>query len=45
VIVFEDTPAKYRPRFNFIKAAEQVVAREWDRQFAIAFDQAMRSAR
>lgn len=45
VIVFEDTPAKYRPRFNFRKAAEDVVRREWDKQFAIAFDQAMRSAR
>lgn len=45
VVVFEDTPAKYRPRFNFRKEAEAVVAREWDRQFAIAFAEAMRTAR
>jgi hypothetical protein len=45
VIVFEDTPAHYRPRFNFHRAAMDVVRREWDRQFAAAFDQAMRSAR
>jgi hypothetical protein len=45
VIVFEDTPAHYKPRFNFRRAAEQVVAREWDKQFAAAFADAMRSAR
>jgi hypothetical protein len=45
VIVFEDTPARYRPRFDFRRAAEAVVRREWDAQFARAFDQAMRSAR
>jgi hypothetical protein len=45
VIVFEDTPAHYKPRFNFERAALGVVRREWDRQFATAFDEAMRSAR
>lgn len=45
VVVFEDTPAKYRPRLKFREAAEAVVAREWQRQFATAFEQAMRTAR
>ena len=45
VIVFEDTPARYKPRFRFAEAAEKVVRREWDRNFAVAFDEAMRSAR
>jgi hypothetical protein len=45
VIVFEDTPARYRPRFQFARAAMDVVRREWDKQFAAAFDQAMRTAR
>lgn len=45
VIVFEDTPAKYKPRFDFKRRAEEVVAREWDKQFARAFDDAMRTAR
>ena len=45
VIVFEDTPARYRPRFNFEREAATVVRREWDRQFALAFEQAMRTAR
>lgn len=45
VIVFEDTPAKYKPRFRFARAAEEVVRREWDRQFAQAFAEAMRTAR
>jgi hypothetical protein len=45
VIVFEDTPARYKPRFDFQRRAEEIVRREWDRQFARAFDEAMRSAR
>lgn len=45
VIVFEDTPALYRPRFKFHEAAADVVSREWDRQFAAAFAEAMRTAR
>lgn len=45
VIVFEDTPAKYRPRFGFHREAERVVRAEWDRQFAAAFAEAMRTAR
>lgn len=45
VVVFEDTPAKYRPRFDFQRHAEAVVRLEWDRQFALAFETAMRTAR
>lgn len=45
VILFEDTPAKYRPRFDFHREAERVVRAEWDRQFAAAFAEAMRTAR
>jgi hypothetical protein len=45
VIVFEAAAARYKPRFNFRRAAEQVVAREWDKQFAAAFEAAIRSAR
>lgn len=45
VIVFEDTPARYRPRFKFHEAAAAIVRREWDRQFASAFAEAMRTAR
>lgn len=45
VVVFEDKPAHYRPRFNFERAAELVVRREWDRNFAVALDEAMRTAR
>lgn len=45
VIVFEDTPARYKPRFKFHEAAAVIVRREWDRQFAAAFAEAMRTAR
>jgi hypothetical protein len=45
VIVFEDTPAKYRPRFNFHREAERVIRSEWDRQFSTALADAMRTAR
>ena len=45
VIVFEDTPAKYKPRFRFQRAAEYVVRRVWDANFAKAFADAMRTAR
>jgi hypothetical protein len=45
VIVFEDTPARYRPRFRFEQHAIEVVRREWDAQFAAAFAEAMRTAR
>jgi hypothetical protein len=44
VIVFEDRPARYRPRFNMQRVAEDVVRREWDAQFARAFSDAMRTA-
>jgi hypothetical protein len=45
VIVFEDTPAKYQPRFRFHEAAAVIVRREWGSQFAAAFAEAMRTAR
>ena len=45
VVVFEDTPAKYRKRFDFHKEAGRVVGREWARQFSAAFADAMRTAR
>lgn len=45
VIVFEDTPARYKPRFRFKRAAEDVVRRVWDANFAKAFADAMRTAR
>lgn len=45
VIVFEDTPARYKPRFNFHGEAERIVRSEWDKQFAAAFAEAMRTAR
>lgn len=45
VIVFEDTPARYKPRFRFQRAAEDVVRRVWDVNFTKAFAEAMRSAR
>lgn len=45
VILFEDTPAKYRPRFNFHREAERVVSSQWASQFSAAFAEAMRSAR
>lgn len=45
VILFEDTPARYRPRFKFYEAARTIINREWDKQFALAFESAMRSAR
>ncbi|MDP2196822.1 MAG: hypothetical protein Q8J72_12670 [Rhodocyclaceae bacterium] len=45
VIVFEDTPARYQPRFNFHREAERVIRSEWDRQFSTAFAEAMRTAR
>lgn len=45
VIVFEDTPARYKPRFDFHREAQRVVRVEWDRQFAAAFAEAMRTAR
>lgn len=45
VIVFEDTPAHYKPRLDIERAAAQILAEEWGRQFARAFDEALRSAR
>jgi len=45
VIVFEDTPARFKPRFKFRESALQVVNREWQAQFDRAFADAMRTAR
>ena len=45
VVMFEDTPAKYRPRFRFHQAAEAVVRRTWAVNFDRAFAEAMRTAR
>lgn len=45
VIIFENTAAKYRPRFSLMRLASDVVAREWGRQFSAAFAQARGSAR
>lgn len=45
VIMFEDTPARYQPKFKFGRLGEEVVRREWERQFSTALDQAMRTAR
>lgn len=45
VIVFESKPVRYKPRFQFHRAAADIVRREWDRQFASAFEYAMRTAR
>lgn len=45
VIVFEDTPARYRPRFHFQREADAVVRRTWAANFDRAFADAMRTAR
>ena len=45
VVVFEDTAAKYRPRFRFHQAAAAVVSRQWSRNFDRALADAMRTAR
>ena len=45
VVVFEDTPAKYKPRFNLERVGRVIVQREWDKQFAKSFADAMRTAR
>lgn len=45
VIVFEDTPANYRKRFDFQGEASRIVFREWRQQFDRALDEAMRTAK
>lgn len=45
VIVFEDTPAKYQPRFDFRRKAQGVVAREWQRAFDAELSKALATAR
>lgn len=45
VIVFPKQSAHYKPRFDFKKLVEDVARREFPAQFAIAFDDAVRTAR
>ena len=45
VIVFEDSPAHYKPRFHFTRAAANVVRRVWDATFAAALNDALRTAK
>jgi hypothetical protein len=45
VIVFPKTVAHYKPRFRFRALVERVVRDEFPRQFAAAFDEAIRTAR
>ena len=45
VIVFPKQAAHYRPRFRFREMVERVVRAEFPQQFAVAFDEAMRTAR
>lgn len=45
VILFEDRPVRYRPRFRFHEAAAAVVRREWRQKFDVALAEALRSAR
>jgi hypothetical protein len=45
VIVFEDTPADYKPRFDFKKLAQRVVDEKFQAHFNAALDNAMRTAR
>lgn len=45
VIVFEDTPARYRKRFDFHGEAARIVNQEWPRQFDRALTEAIRTAK
>lgn len=45
VIVFENTPAKYKPRFDFQRKAQVVVNREWQRAFDAELSKALATAR
>lgn len=45
VVVFEDTPARYKPRFHLRREAEAVVRRRWSINFDRALADAMRTAR
>lgn len=44
VVVFENTPARYRKRLDLRRFAEPIVAREFPRLFAAALDDAIRTA-
>jgi hypothetical protein len=45
VIVFEDTPARYRPRFNFARLARETVAARFATNFETALRNALATAR
>lgn len=45
VVLFEDTPAKFKPRFDFKRKAVAIVAAEWKGQFNAALTEALRTAR
>ena len=45
VIVFEQHPAHYRPRFHPQRAAAGIVARHWREEFSASLADAMRTAR
>lgn len=45
VIVFEDTPATYEPRFDFLKLGQRIVAERFGGHLKTALANAMRTAR
>lgn len=45
VIVFEDTPAVYKPRFDFLKLGQRIVATKFEGHLRTALITAMRTAR
>ena len=45
VVVFEESPAHYKARFNPQRAAANLVARHWRQEFSAALADAMRTAR
>jgi hypothetical protein len=45
IVVFEDSPAKYRPRFRPQEAAREIVARRWADEFSASLADALRTAR
>lgn len=45
VVLFENKPAHYKPKFDFGSKAVEIVHREWNRQAQRALDYALRTAR
>jgi len=45
LIIFPQTVARYRPRFDFYGKANQVIEREWQSQFSTALADAIRTAK